>query len=80
MKKINMNYFAFFRDMAKCSQEFIETDALNPKELYQELKQKYDFNICPSNLKVAINDEFHNFETVLNDGDKVVFIPPVAGG
>ncbi len=80
MKTINMSYFAFFRDLAKKSSEVVSTQAGTPKELYQELKLKYDFNLCPSKLKVAINDEFKTFDTVLTDGDKVVFIPPVAGG
>lgn len=80
MKKINMNYFAFFRDLAGKSQESINTESATAKELYNELKLKYDFNLCLSNLKVAINDEFKSFDTNLNDGDKVVFIPPVAGG
>ena len=80
MKNINMNYFAFFRDLAAKSSEQLETEASNARDLYQELKLKYDFNLCPSKLKVAINDEFSNFEAPLHDGDKVVFIPPVAGG
>lgn len=80
MKTLNMNYFAFFRDMAGKSNEAYSTEASTPAELYQELKLKYDFNLCPSKLKVAINDEFKSFETQLMDGDKIVFIPPVAGG
>ena len=28
----------------------------------------------------AVNDEFVDWSTTLNDGDKLVFIPPVAGG
>jgi molybdopterin converting factor small subunit len=31
-------------------------------------------------LKVAVNDEFRDWDAVLADGDRVVFIPPVAGG
>jgi molybdopterin converting factor subunit 1 len=80
MKKINISYYAFLRDFANKSQETLETEAKTPKDLYQELKAKYDFNLCSSKLKVAINDEFCAMDMMLNDGDKVVFIPPVAGG
>ena len=80
MKKLDITYYAFLRDFADKSKEVFETDAKTPKDLYQELKAKYDFNMCSSKLKVAINDEFCPMETVLKDGDKVVFIPPVAGG
>jgi molybdopterin converting factor small subunit len=31
-------------------------------------------------LKVAVNDEFSDWAQTLADGDRVVFIPPVAGG
>jgi molybdopterin converting factor small subunit len=31
-------------------------------------------------MKVAINDEFSEWNSELADGDSVVFIPPVAGG
>jgi molybdopterin converting factor small subunit len=31
-------------------------------------------------LKVAVNDEFRDWDTPLAAGDRVVFIPPVAGG
>jgi molybdopterin synthase sulfur carrier subunit len=31
-------------------------------------------------LRVAVNDEFGDWSQELADGDRVVFIPPVAGG
>jgi molybdopterin converting factor small subunit len=31
-------------------------------------------------LRVAINEEFADWTRPLEDGDHVVFIPPVAGG
>jgi len=31
-------------------------------------------------LAVAVNRAYASFETVLHDGDEVVFIPPVSGG
>jgi molybdopterin converting factor small subunit len=33
-----------------------------------------------ASVKVAINDEFADWQHKLQDGDTVVFIPPVAGG
>jgi len=47
--------------------------------LFAELKQKYTFPEIAT-VKVAINDEFGDWQAVLQDGDSVVFIPPVAGG
>jgi sulfur-carrier protein len=31
-------------------------------------------------MRVAVNDEFCEWSQRLNAGDRVVFIPPVAGG
>jgi len=33
-----------------------------------------------SMLRVAVNDEFADWSRPLGAGDRVVFIPPVAGG
>jgi molybdopterin converting factor small subunit len=31
-------------------------------------------------LRVAVNDEFRDWSSALEPNDRVVFIPPVAGG
>lgn len=80
MQSINVNYFALFRDLANKSSETISTDAKTTAELYEELKLKYDFPLSQCKLKVAVNDEFTAFDYELKSNDKVVFIPPVAGG
>jgi molybdopterin converting factor small subunit len=43
------------------------------------LQTRYEFPE-QATMKVAINDEFSAWDTALNDGDRLVFIPPVAGG
>lgn len=78
--KIQIKYFAQLRDQAKVSSEFKETQASNPRELYIELSQQYNFQLELGHLQVAINDEFADFNQPLKEGDLVVFIPPVAGG
>jgi molybdopterin converting factor small subunit len=62
------------------SEEVLSSKSTTPKELYTELQEIYAFKHCPSNLKVAVNDEFSDWDTNLKDGDIIVFIPPVAGG
>jgi molybdopterin converting factor small subunit len=80
MQTINVNYFALFRDLADKSSESIKTDAKTTADLYRQLKLKYDFPLSQCKLKVAVNDEFTGFDYELKANDKVVFIPPVAGG
>jgi molybdopterin converting factor subunit 1 len=79
MKTIQLEYFAVLRETAGINAETLETAAATPAQLYQELLGRYPFP-DQETLKVAVNDEFGSWETQLNDGDRLVFIPPVAGG
>lgn len=78
--QINLKYFASLKDEAGVSNEKIETDAKNINELFEQINSKYKFSINKSYLKAAKNEEYVNFDTLLADGDTIVFIPPVAGG
>jgi molybdopterin converting factor small subunit len=78
--KINIRYFAKLREERGCSSETIETGANSVLDLFKELQKSYNFSMNYDNLKVAVNDEFSGWETLLKDNDIVVFIQPVAGG
>ena len=77
---IQIEYFALFREMAGCGQELVETKAVDALALYEEVRERHAFTLEPGRIKVAINDEFSDWDTALVDGDRIVFIPPVAGG
>jgi len=79
MNKLNIQYFAVLRECAGQDNELLETSATTPAELYAELKLRHKFPEMAT-VKVAINDEFGDWQAQLQDGDSVVFIPPVAGG
>ena len=55
------------------------TSAQTVGDLYQELAGRYGIPEI-GRLKVAVNDEFADWDRRLAPGDRVVFIPPVAGG
>ena len=78
--KINVNYYAMFREATGCSEEMVEAESSNAVALFDALKAKYDFSMGRSHVRLAVNDAFVDWETPLNDGDSIVFIPPVAGG
>ena len=78
--KINVNYYAMFREEAGCGSEVVEVESGAAIALFELLKSTYDFSMCLSHVRLAINDVFVDWDTPLNDGDSVVFIPPVAGG
>lgn len=79
MKTITIEYFAILREQAGCDQENLTTEAATAGELFAELEKRYAFPKL-SSVKVAINDEFCDWDAPLGDGDSIVFIPPVAGG
>lgn len=79
MKRVSVEYFAILRERAGRDCEVIETSLSTPADLFAELQSRYDFPVMTS-VKVAINDEFADWQHILQDGDTVVFIPPVAGG
>jgi molybdopterin converting factor subunit 1 len=80
MAKIEIQYFAILREQSGCSEEAVETNALTPTELYEELKARHGFTLPGSSLRVAIRNEFAAMDRPLKDGDTVAFIAPVAGG
>ncbi len=80
MKKIKIRYFAILRDLSKKNEEEIQTQAATAEELYEELGQRYA-NLLPQRMvRVAINDQFSEMNRMISDGDRIAFIPPVAGG
>jgi molybdopterin-guanine dinucleotide biosynthesis protein A len=78
--RIKVQYYALLREQAGRSEEDLVTSARNPRELYEELRKRYPFSLAPEMLRVAINADFSDWSQALQDGDSLVFIPPVAGG
>jgi molybdopterin converting factor small subunit len=79
-KTIHIQYYALLREERGISEETIDTTAPTARALYQELKTRYHFRLNIDRLKVAVNDEFKDWGTPLKSEDRIVFIPPVAGG
>ena len=79
-KIIHIEYYAALREQRGLKQEDVETSVNTVIQLYTELQKKHNFRLPTSILKVAINEEFSGWNTEINSGDTVVFIPPVAGG
>lgn len=80
MKSISIEYYALLREEAGKDQESLNTDCRTLGELYENLKIKYGLSLPLDMIQVAVNDEFTKRSQEFQDGDKVVFIPPVAGG
>lgn len=79
-KSINVQYFASFRDQSGKSSEQLLVDCDTASELYEHVKGLYGFHLKPQHLRVAINENFSNLNQTIQEGDSIVFLPPVAGG
>jgi len=79
-RTITVKFFAILREQAGCREVTVETAAATPAMLYQELMAVYGLTVPLTILSFAINGRYVPGDTVLNAGDQVVFIPPVAGG
>lgn len=80
MKQVHVQYFAVLREQAGRSEETLSTAAATPADLYEEVRAAHGFALPRAMLRVAVNDEFRDWSVALAHGDRVVFIPPVAGG
>jgi molybdopterin converting factor subunit 1 len=79
-RTVHVQYFAVLREQAGRGSEAIKTVAADPEALYEELRRLRGLTVPRSMLRVAVNEEFSDWQRPLEDGDRVVFIPPVAGG
>jgi molybdopterin converting factor small subunit len=80
VNRIEVQYYAVLREQAGRSEETLQTSSATPLDLYRELQARHGFSLPQSLLRVAVNDEFCGWSRALAPGDRVVFIPPVAGG
>lgn len=80
MKTVDVSYFAVLREQRGLAGERVTTTARTPRELYDELQRHHGLTLEADCLKVALNQEFRDMDSLLKDGDEVVFLPPVAGG
>ena len=78
--EVQVRWFAAFREQTGVEAEIVDTAATSPAQLFDELKTAYPALGRRDNSLVAINDEMADWQDALQDGDTVLFFPPVAGG
>lgn len=79
-RTVHVQYFAVLREQAGRGNETLATGSRTAAELYEELRGRHGLSLPAAMLKVAVNEEFAAWDRPLADGDRVVYIPPVAGG
>ncbi len=80
-RQINVRFFAILREQAGIATLTVVSAAPDAAALYAELQQRFpELSFPASLLKVSVNESYVELTTALAPGDRVVFIPPVAGG
>jgi len=78
--KLQIHWFAAFREATGHSKESVGSEAATVSELFEEMKTRHPALASARGAKVAINDELADWNSTLKDGDEILFFPPVAGG
>ena len=77
---IEVRYVAQLREARGCSVETIKTSASTPRAIYKDLAQKHGFMMSPKHMRVAVNDVIVDWDRPVSENDRLMFVPPVAGG
>ena len=80
-RSLQIRFFAVLREQAGRSTLEVDSAAPDANALYTELQARYPGLVFPAQLlKVSINERYAAMDAPLAAGDRVVFIPPIAGG
>ncbi len=75
---ITVHYFAHLKDKrGKEMEEFAFEKPISVAQLFEKIFHEEN---SPSYIRAAVNEEYVDWNSMLADGDEIVFIPPVAGG
>ena len=78
--KIQVIYFAILRELTELDKEtFSIIQGNKPSDVLTSINERHEIDLG-INFKIAVNDEFSDWDIELNEGDRLVFIPPVTGG
>ena len=82
LMKIEVRFFALYRERAGCSQSSLDLPAgATVADLTAEVRRRHP-GLAPPEVRivVAVNADYAEPDTVLNERDEVCLIPPVSGG
>jgi len=78
--KVTVRYFAVLRDRRGLDSEVIETEAQTAGELAASLISAHSLGLPAALIRTAVGDSFVAEDHPIREGDRIVLIPPVAGG
>lgn len=78
--RLRIDYYASLREQRGLDSEELETGPIDLRGLYATLAERHGFGLRETQVRPAVNHAFCAWDRGLADGDRVVFLPPVAGG
>jgi len=80
MKKFEILFFGKLKETWNTNKLVIESNCTDIESLYEELLTQVTDIPHKESIKVAINDEFVEWNSVISDQDTIAFLPPASGG
>jgi molybdopterin converting factor subunit 1 len=80
MKNIQILFFGKLKETWNSSKTRVQTQANTVDELYTELLTTASEIPHKESIKVAINEEFSEWNSLINEGDVIALLPPASGG
>lgn len=77
--RLQLRYFASLRDAAGVETEVVD-HAGDAAALYAVVSARHGYEMPRERVRLAVNGAVVSWDRVLNDGDDIVFLPPVSGG
>ncbi len=77
---IEIQYYASLREQRGVDREQLSYTPRTALDWYAHVSRTHGFTLLPENLRVACNDRFVAWTHAVQAGDRLAFIPPVAGG
>lgn len=75
---IKVRYFAGLKEqVGRPEDELVFSDLLTVREVWRAVNTNKPL---PGNLLAAVNMEYVELDSIVQDGDEVAFFPPVTGG
>ncbi len=78
--RIRVLYFAQLQEEARRGEESIETDAATPRDVWTELRARYNFSLGTHQVLPAVDEEFRDWDHPLRPGSALAFLPLPGGG
>ena len=80
MMRVSVTYFAILREQRGLAQETLGAEGKTLRDLFRHLRARHGFSLDETRVRVALNEQFADWDAPVPDGGRVAFLPPASGG